>query len=136
MEHWGCPLLILAGAGSGKTRAITTKIAFLAERRSIPPWSMLAVTFTNKAAQEMRDRATAMLPAAAEANIRTFHSFCNWLLRRYGSRAGIDPRPRRPIPVWFGGRVFRYWTVPTPSRSCATRPAVDGPRTSSRRPPT
>ena len=91
VEHWGCPLLILAGAGSGKTRAITTKIAYLAERRSIPPWSMLAVTFTNKAAQEMRDRATAMLPAAAEANIRTFHSFCNWLLRRYGSRAGIDP---------------------------------------------
>lgn len=91
VEHWGCPLLILAGAGSGKTRAITTKIAYLAERRGIPPWAMLAVTFTNKAAQEMRDRATAMLPAAAEANIRTFHSFCNWLLRRYGSRAGIDP---------------------------------------------
>jgi len=91
VEHWGCPLLILAGAGSGKTRAITTKIAYLAERRSLPPWAMLAVTFTNKAAQEMRDRATAMLPAAAEANIRTFHSFCNWLLRRYGSRAGIDP---------------------------------------------
>ncbi len=92
VEHWGCPLLILAGAGSGKTRAITTKIAYLAERRGIPPWAMLAVTFTNKAAGEMRDRATAMLPAAAEANIRTFHAFCNWLLRRYGSRADIDPR--------------------------------------------
>ena len=91
VEHWGCPLLILAGAGSGKTRAITTKIAYLAERRSIPPRAMLAVTFTNKAADEMRDRATAILPDAAEANIRTFHSFCNWLLRRYGSRADIDP---------------------------------------------
>ena len=91
VEHWGRPLLILAGAGSGKTRAITTKIAYLAERRGIPPRAMLAVTFTNKAADEMRERATAMLPAAAGANIRTFHSFCNWLLRRYGARVGIDP---------------------------------------------
>lgn len=91
VEHWGRPLLILAGAGSGKTRAITTKIAYLAERRGVPPRAMLAVTFTNKAADEMRERATAMLPAAAGANIRTFHSFCNWLLRRYGARAGVDP---------------------------------------------
>ncbi len=91
VEHWGRPLLILAGAGSGKTRAITTKIAYLTERRGIPPRAMLAVTFTNKAADEMRQRATAMLPAAAGANIRTFHSFCNWLLRRYGARAGVDP---------------------------------------------
>ena len=65
VEHWGCPLLILAGAGSGKTRAITTKIAYLADQRGIPPSAMLAVTFTNKAAGEMRDRATSMLPAAA-----------------------------------------------------------------------
>ena len=53
---------------------------------------MVAVTFTNKAAEEMRHRATALLPAAVGANIRTFHSFCNWLLRRHGSRADIDPR--------------------------------------------
>lgn len=92
VEHWGCPLLILAGAGSGKTRAITTKIAYLSERHGISPSSMLAVTFTNKAADEMRQRATAMLPEASGAQIRTFHSFCSWLLRRYGSKADIDPR--------------------------------------------
>ena len=91
VEHWGCPLLILAGAGSGKTRAITTKIAYLADQRGIAPSAMLAVTFTNKAAGEMRERATSMLPAAADANIRTFHSFCNWLLRRFGARADINP---------------------------------------------
>ena len=83
--HLTGPLLIVAGAGSGKTRAITTKIAYLAERRGVQPYSMLSVTFTNKAAEEMRHRVASMLPDASGLQIRTFHSFCSWLLRRYGA---------------------------------------------------
>jgi len=87
------PLLVLAGAGSGKTRVITTKIAYAIEKLGIPPYKILAVTFTNKAANEMKDRVKMMLdgnPTADECNIRTFHSFGAWLLRRFGSEIGLD----------------------------------------------
>ncbi|MDR0390029.1 MAG: ATP-dependent helicase [Spirochaetaceae bacterium] len=80
--HWGSPLLILAGAGSGKTRVITTKIAYLIKERGMDPKSILAVTFTNKAAGEMAERARAIEPRAAEVMIRTFHSLGAWFLRR------------------------------------------------------
>jgi DNA helicase-2/ATP-dependent DNA helicase PcrA len=83
-------LLILAGAGSGKTRVITTKIAWLIRERGYAPESILAVTFTNKAAAEMRDRACAMEPSCARANLRTFHSFGAWFLRRNAAAAGLD----------------------------------------------
>ena len=81
--HEGSPLLILAGAGSGKTRVITTKIAHLIADRGVDPRSILAVTFTNKAAREMGERASRLEPRAAGAMIRTFHSFGAWLLRRH-----------------------------------------------------
>ena len=87
--HNGTPLLILAGAGSGKTRVITTKIAFLIEEMGADPRSILAVTFTNKAAGEMKQRAVALSPAAAYAEICTFHSFGARFLRRYGESAGL-----------------------------------------------
>lgn len=83
-------LLILAGAGSGKTRVITTKIAWLIRERGYAPESILAVTFTNKAAAEMRERACAIEPSCARANLRTFHSFGAWFLRRNADAAGLD----------------------------------------------
>ena len=87
--HTGAPLLILAGAGSGKTRVITTKIAWLVENQGVDPRSILAVTFTNKAAQEMKERVLALSPAADKAVVRTFHSFGAWYLRRNAELAGL-----------------------------------------------
>ncbi|MDI9454260.1 MAG: UvrD-helicase domain-containing protein [Spirochaetota bacterium] len=87
------PLLMLAGAGSGKTRVITTKIAYAIEELKIPPYRILAVTFTNKAATEMKERVEALLPDnpdVKDCNIRTFHSFGAWLLRRFGSEIGLE----------------------------------------------
>ena len=89
--HEGSPLLILAGAGSGKTRVITTKIAYLIREKNIDPWSILSVTFTKKAANEMRERAVAIDERAADAQIRTFHSFGSWFLRKYAEHAGLEP---------------------------------------------
>ncbi|MFZ2780924.1 MAG: UvrD-helicase domain-containing protein [Rectinemataceae bacterium] len=90
VRHEGSPLLILAGAGSGKTRVITTKIAWLVRERGMSPESILAVTFTNKAAREMRERAESIEPACSRAVIRTFHSFGAWFLRRNALAAGLD----------------------------------------------
>jgi DNA helicase-2/ATP-dependent DNA helicase PcrA len=89
--HEGAPLLILAGAGSGKTRVITTKIAWLIAERNIDPESILAVTFTNKAAREMAERAKRLEPRAERSVLRTFHSFGAWLLRRNSALANLDP---------------------------------------------
>jgi DNA helicase-2/ATP-dependent DNA helicase PcrA len=89
--HTGQPLLILAGAGSGKTRVITTKIAWLIRERGVDPRSILAVTFTNKAAREMADRARLIDSRAGDAMLRTFHSFGAWFLRRNGRFGGLEP---------------------------------------------
>ena len=91
VEHFGSPLLILAGAGSGKTRVITTKIAHLVGRGHADPRSILAVTFTNKAAAEMRSRVLALAPDAGAVMVRTFHSFGAWLLRVNAPAAGLEP---------------------------------------------
>ena len=90
VTHTGSPLLILAGAGSGKTRVITTKIAYLIEEHNIEPWKILAVTFTKKAATEMKERAEKLCERAVKAQIKTFHSFGAWLLRLFGDYAGIS----------------------------------------------
>ncbi len=89
--HSGSPLLILAGAGSGKTRVITTKIAYLIQHENIQPWQILAVTFTKKAANEMRERAVKLEPLASDSVIKTFHSFGAWFLRRHSEEASLDP---------------------------------------------
>ncbi len=90
VRHGQQPLLILAGAGSGKTRVITVRIAHLIRTGQADPRSILAVTFTNRAAAEMRERAAAIAPGAGEVLIRTFHSFGAWLLRRNASAAGLS----------------------------------------------
>ena len=87
--HEGSPLLILAGAGSGKTRVITTKIAYLIGEKNVDPWSILSVTFTKKAANEMRERAEKLDERAADSQIKTFHSFGSWFLRKYAEHAGL-----------------------------------------------
>jgi DNA helicase II / ATP-dependent DNA helicase PcrA len=89
--HQGSPLLILAGAGSGKTRVITTKIAWLVDTCDLSPRSILAVTFTNRAAQEMKERVLALVPHADDVMVRTFHSFGAWFLRRNAGPASLDP---------------------------------------------
>lgn len=89
VEHEGSPLLILAGAGSGKTRVITTKIAYMISELGINPVSILAVTFTKKAAEEMKERAINLEPCAQKSHIRTFHSFGAWFLRLCAEDSGI-----------------------------------------------
>jgi DNA helicase-2/ATP-dependent DNA helicase PcrA len=88
--HRDGPLVIFAGAGSGKTRIITTRIAYLIEQ-GVLPWEILAVTFTNKAAEEMRHRAEALAPDARRAMITTFHAACARWLREFASELGFDP---------------------------------------------
>jgi DNA helicase-2/ATP-dependent DNA helicase PcrA len=90
VKYRGNSLLILAGAGSGKTRVITTKIAYLMEYEGFHPHEILAVTFTNKAAAEMRERLFSMSDLADQVMIRTFHSFGAWLLRRNGSALSLN----------------------------------------------
>jgi len=85
------PLLIVAGAGSGKTRVLTQRIGYLIKEKQVPPWTILAITFTNKAAREMKNRIAALTgPTAEEIWISTFHSMCVRILRRDIDRLGYS----------------------------------------------
>src|SRR3954453_8513746 len=86
----GSPLLIVAGAGSGKTKVLTTRIAYLLAAREVQPGEVLAITFTNKAAGEMKDRVAALVGGRARAMwVSTFHSACVRILRSEAKRLGF-----------------------------------------------
>ena len=85
------PCLVIAGAGSGKTKVLTHKIAYLIEEKGIKPWNILAITFTNKAASEMKERITNLIGESSnDMWMGTFHSICVRILRRYIDRIGYN----------------------------------------------
>jgi DNA helicase-2/ATP-dependent DNA helicase PcrA len=93
VTHDNGPLLIFAGAGSGKTRTLTHRIAYLIQEKQVPPSRILAVTFTNKASREMRERLETLVGSgAARIWMGTFHAMCAQMLRIHGDRIGLDQR--------------------------------------------
>ena len=92
VTHVNGPLLVIAGAGSGKTRVLTHRVAHLISENNVNPWNVLAITFTNKAAKEMKERIEKILgeDVAKDMWVGTFHSVCVRILRREIERLGFD----------------------------------------------
>src|SRR3989344_1673277 len=90
VEHTGKPLLIIAGAGTGKTTVITQKISWLVEQKLAKPDEILALTFTEKAANEMQERVDKLMPyGCVDMWVMTFHGFCEKMLERYAMDIGL-----------------------------------------------
>ena len=102
VSHVDGPLLVIAGPGSGKTRVITRRVARLVAL-GIPAWQILALTFTNKAAGEMKKRVESMLPPDVPGRrglvVSTFHAFCAMFLRRHAVECGVDPTSSSTTPT-------------------------------------
>ena len=87
VENTEGPCLVIAGAGSGKTKVLTYKIAYLLQEKNIKPWNVLAITFTNKAANEMKERAASLIgDNINDMWLGTFHSICVRILRKFIDR--------------------------------------------------
>ena len=92
VKHKSGPILVVAGAGTGKTRVITERIRYLIKEKNVDPQEILALTFTEKAAQEMVDRVGDIMPLGYEEPwVYTFHSFADRILKEKGIEIGIDP---------------------------------------------
>ena len=92
VTHTDGPLLIVAGPGSGKTRVMAHRVAYLVGEKNVPPWKILAVTFTNKAARELRERCERLVGVGSnDLQVRTFHGFCSRVLRADGELVGLKP---------------------------------------------
>ena len=89
VRHTEGPLLVIAGAGSGKTKVLTYRIAYLIENKGVDPYNILAITFTNKAADEMKERVSAITESGHMVWVSTFHSMCVRILRRFADRLGF-----------------------------------------------
>ena len=131
VEHRGGPLLIIAGAGSGKTRVLTRRIAHLLATGDAPPWGVLAITFTNKAADEMRNRVADLVgPPAEKMWVSTFHSACLRILRMNADRLGYrsaftvydDTDSRRLIEMITAELGFDQKRLPSPRRAGGDQP--------------
>ena len=91
VENTEGPCLVIAGAGSGKTKVLTYKIAYLLQELNVKPWNVLAITFTNKAANEMKERAASLIGENInDLWLGTFHSICVRILRKFIDRLGFD----------------------------------------------
>ena len=92
VTHTDGPLLIVAGPGAGKTRVMAHRVAYLVGEKGIRPWKILAVTFTNKAARELRERCERLVGYGSdELQVKTFHGFCSGVLRSDGEHVGLKP---------------------------------------------
>ena len=118
------PVLVLAGAGTGKTRVLTTRLAHILATGRARPWELLVVTFTNKAAREMRERVTHLIGPSAEGLrwLGTFHSVAAQILRRHAELVGLKSTFTILTPTTRSGPANSCWRRSTSSPNAGLRP--------------